>query len=318
MTGSTRMPVELLQQCWFLAGPTAVGKTASSLLLAKTINAEILALDSMSLYRGMDIGTAKASKQELDEVPHHLIDFIDPHEEYSVAEYITAAAAVCEDIIARGKTPLFVGGTGLYLRGLLRGVFEGPPADWEFRNQLQEESNSESLHQQLSKIDPVSADRLHPNDVRRVIRALEVHHLTGKPLSAWHAETALPAEHRPKNVFWLEPPRDWLHERINRRVDQMFADGLVEEVRQLLAAEKPPGRTARQALGYAEVIEHLEAGISLEETVENIKAHTRQFAKRQHTWFRNLEECQSVKLTGAESATEIVDRIVQMSANHGE
>ena len=160
-------PSNLLQQCWFLAGPTASGKTDLSLILADLINAEIIAMDSMTLYRGMDIGTAKPSKIDQDRVPHHLIDVLNPEEDFSLAEYLDAAECVCRDILARGKTPLFVGGTGLYLRGLLRGVFEGPPADWEFRRQMEEQTlrlGPNWLSQALKAVDPISASRLHPND----------------------------------------------------------------------------------------------------------------------------------------------------------
>lgn len=311
--------VEVLRQCWFLAGPTACGKSDTSLLLADELGAEIVALDSMSLYRGMDVGTAKPSLEARRRTRHHLIDLIDPHEEYSLAQYVEAAEAACRDILRRGRVPLFVGGTGLYLRGILRGVFDGPPADWEFRRELGTEASRQQpgyLHRRLQQVDPASADALHPNDARRLIRALEVHHVTGRPLSELQQQQPLPVDERPQHVYWLSPPRDWLYERINRRVEQMISDGLVEETRRLLAAEQPPGRTARQALGYKEMIDHLNGQGTLAETIELIQTRTRQFAKRQHTWFRNLEECTAVAMTGTETPQHLTQLILTAATHH--
>jgi len=304
---------EVLQQCWFLAGPTACGKTELSLLLAEHLDAEILAMDSMSLYRGMDIGTAKASAAERERVPHHLIDLIDPHEKFSVADYFTAAEECCRQIISRGRTPLFVGGTGLYLRTILRGVFDGPSADWDYRNEMEriaETEGNEALHDRLSAVDPVSAEKLHPNDVRRVARALEVYHATGIPLSAQHAEPILNAEECPAHVFWLLPDREWLYERINVRVDQMLAEGLMDEVKQLLEAETPMSRTARQALGYKELIDYLEGEHSYERAVELLKQQTRRFAKRQHTFFRNIKECRDIPVHPEDQPADLLERIL--------
>lgn len=306
----------LLQQCWFLAGPTAAGKTAAALALAERLDAEIISLDSMAIYRGMDIGTAKPTKAEQERVHHHLIDAIAPHEEYSLADYVAAAETAAKEIVSRGRRVLFAGGTGLYLRGVLRGVFEGPSADWEFRRGLEAAAASAGegyLHERLKEVDPVAAVKLHPRDHRRIIRAIEVFHQTGEPLSAQQEHGPLPESERPKNVYWLYPPRDWLHERINRRVDQMLDEGLVEEVRNLLSAPMPLSRTARQALGYKEVIDHLEGRIDAGEMADLIKRRTRQFAKRQHTWFRNLEECQAVDIVGIETADEIAALLVDLS-----
>ena len=303
-----QIELETLRACWFLAGPTACGKTAAGIELAERIGAEVVALDSMSLYRGMDIGTAKPTAAERARVPHHLVDILDPHEDYSVAEYLRAAHAACRDILERGRTPLFVGGSGLYLRAVLRGVFEGPSADWEFRRRLErelQESSAEALHARLRTVDPAAATRLPPRDVRRVVRALEVYHLTGRPASELQQQPALDPALRPRHVFWLSPPREWLFQRINRRVEQMIDAGLVEEVRALLAAPRPLGRTARQALGYQEMIAYLCGARSLAEAVATIQTRTRQFAKRQHTWFRNLVECHAVPISGKETAAEV-------------
>jgi len=309
-----RIDTDLLQRAWFLAGPTACGKSAVALELAERIGGEIVALDSMTLYRGMDIGTAKPTPAERSRVPHHLFDILDPHEEFSVAEYLTAAERALREIVSRGRTPLFVGGTGLYLRSLLRGVFEGPPADWELRRRWMAEAESsgpEGLYRRLAEVDSITAARLSPNDVRRVIRALEVFETTGTPLSAQQQNPPLPPEQRPPHVDWLSPPREWLHERINRRVEAMFAAGLVDEVRALLARHQPLSHTARQALGYKEVIDWLErGGGDVAEVIAEIQTRTRQFAKRQHTWFRNLEECTAVPITGTETPEQIAIRLV--------
>jgi tRNA dimethylallyltransferase len=304
----------LLRRCWFLAGPTACGKSAAALELALRLDAEIVALDSMTLYRGMDIGTAKPSAEERARVPHHLFDILDPHEECSVADYLAAAERCCREIVDRGRVPLFVGGTGLYLRSLLRGVFEGPPANWELRRQWEDEAarnGAEALHRRLSEVDPASAERLHPRDVRRVIRALEVHAVTGRPLSVQQDQPPLPSHERPPHVYWLDPPRAWLHERINRRVLGMVQAGLLDEVRRLHALSQPVSHTARQALGYKEVLDWLEQpDRPWEEVIELIQTRTRQFAKRQYTWFRNLEECTATPIRGDESASEIAERLV--------
>lgn len=309
-----RFPNELLKRCWFLSGPTACGKTEVGLALAERLDAEIVSLDSMTLYRGLDIGTAKPPLEMRRQRPHHLFDILDPHEEFSLAQYVAAAEAVCRGIVERGRVPLFVGGTGLYLRGVLRGVFEGPAADWELRRRLEADAQHHGpdwLHQRLQQVDPPTAARLHPNDLRRIVRALEVYELTGRPLSEQQQQPPLPPEQRPPHVYWLAPPRDWLYERINRRVEAMFAQGLVEEVRRLLTRPDGLSHTARQALGYKEVIDHLEGRIATPvETIDLIQRRTRQFAKRQHTWFRNLEECLAVPMIGNESAEELAERML--------
>ena len=326
-------PVELLLKCWFLAGPTACGKTTAALCLAERLNAEIIALDSMTIYRGMDLGTAKPTTEEQSRVPHHLLDILDPHEEFCLTDYVSAADRCCRDVISRGRVPLFVGGTGLYLRGLLRGVFDGPSADFNLRLRLENQARVEgpkSLHAQLQLIDPVSAIRLHPHDQRRIIRALEVFELTGRPLSTLQEQGARRPEQRPQHVYWLSPPRDWLHKRIDTRVEQMFADGLIDEVQRIVARPQALSQTARQALGYKEVIDWLERN-PVQPAIDQfgmkpppipsadrllttlIQTRTRQFAKRQHTWFRNLVECRPVPISGAESPIEVAELVLNTS-----
>lgn len=313
-------PADILKRCRFLAGPTACGKSEAGVVLAERLNGEIVSLDSMAVYRGMDVGTAKPTPAQRERVPHHLIDVADPHEEFSVARYLAAAETACREILDRGRTPLFVGGTGLYLRSLLRGVFDGPSADWEFRRRCEIEAEAhgpQHLYEELRRQDPAAAANLHPHDLRRVIRALEVLHVTGRPLSQQQTQPPRPVEERPEDVVWLNPPRAWLRGRIDRRVLQMVEAGLVDEVRRLLSADPPPGRTARQGLGYKEVIAHLTADVSLPETIERIQTRTRQFAKRQCTWFRNLPECRPIPITAGETPEEIAERVLQTSPRSG-
>ncbi len=290
-----------IQNCRFLTGPTGSGKTGMGVELAQKSDAEIISMDSMALYRGMDTGTAKPTAVEQAAVPHHLIDVIGPHEEYSVAQYVAAAHGQAADIRSRGREVLFVGGTPLYLKALLRGLFKGPPADPAFRRQLQEEAHEHGpgwLHARLAEVDPAAAERLHPNDIRRIIRALEVYEKTGKPMSDWQQQFNKVPEETGNRVYVLDWPRHELVERIDRRVDAMFAAGLVEEVRGLMALNPPLSKTARQAVGYREVIEYLEGARGLDETVALVKQHTRQLAKRQGTWFRSLPESRYVARGG--------------------
>jgi tRNA dimethylallyltransferase len=276
----------------YLTGPTAVGKSAVGVALARLLDAEILALDSMTLYRGMDIGTAKPTMAERGGVPHHLIDRLDPWESASVADYRNWALRVVEDLEARGRRALFVGGTALYLKALLRGLFEGPGADLALRRSLEEEADrlgDPAMHARLAALDPSTASRLHPNDRRRVVRALEVIEATGRTLSELQVEhdRAAPGS---VQVHALERPRAELLGRIDRRVEAMFAGGLVEEVRALQSGPRPLGPVAAQGVGYREVIDLLEGRIDRAGALAMTQARTRQFAKRQATWFRGLVE----------------------------
>jgi tRNA dimethylallyltransferase len=308
-----RIPNNTLKACWFLAGPTASGKSDAAIALASKIDAEILSMDSMSLYRGMDVVTAKPSHALRARIPHHLLDLCEPHESFSVAQYLSAACEVATEVIARGRVPLFVGGTGLYLRALLRGVFDGPKIPPQVRQELETElssSSAEELHARLAVIDAKAARKIHANDSRRIVRALEVYCTTGRPLSELQQQSALPLQDRPQNVFWLAAPRRWLYERIDARVERMFVEGLVDEVRRLLTSPHPLSHTARQALGYQEVIAHLEQGVPMAEMVTLIQRRTRQFAKRQYTWFRNLEECRPIEMIGTETPEQLAEAVL--------
>lgn len=303
-----------------LTGPTASGKTALALELAERIRAEIIALDSMTVYRGLNIGTAKPTPAERARVPHHLIDIRDPWESFTVAEWLERAAAACRDILARGKRPLLVGGTPFYLKALLHGLFPGPPGDEALRRSLEAEAATAgpaALHARLAAVDPRTAARLHPHDVRRVVRALEVYLLTGRPISAWQTTWDTPAFARsaaaaPPPVrlpaVVLELPRPTLYDRIHRRVDAMLAAGWLDEVRRLRNLPRPLSREARQALGYRELLAFLEGtGPPWEQTVDRIRTRTRQFAKHQLTWFRHLPTLRPVPA----DAPDVVDRVLQ-------
>jgi len=306
-----------------LTGPTACGKTSVALELARRIDAEIIALDSMTVYRGMDIGTAKPTSYQRSQVPHHLIDVLDPWESLTVAWWLEKAAAASRDIISRGKRPLFVGGTLFYLKALLHGLFPGPPADEELRKRLELEAESHgktALHQRLAEIDPRTAARLHPNDIRRVVRALEVHILTGKPISDWQKTWDTPAfatepESAPPPLkipaIVLDLPRAELYSRIDCRVKEMLELGWVDEVRKLRELTQPLSREARQALGYRELMAFLdETGPGWDETKELISVHTRQFAKRQLTWFRHLRHLSPFPANSVE-IVNIIEKFLQ-------
>jgi tRNA dimethylallyltransferase len=314
------MSLNLALECWFLAGATATGKSAVGVALARRIDAEIVSLDSMALYRGMDIGTAKPSAAERRSVPHHLIDVLDPQEEFSLAQYLQAAQRRAAEIAARGRQVLFVGGTPLYLKGLLRGIFQGPPADWELRRRLAHQTRLNGnlwLHEQVARFDAAAAARLHRNDTRRLLRAWEVYEKTGRPISEWQRQFDRGRPASECRVFVLDWPKAELYARIAQRVAAMFAAGLVDEVRQLLAGPRPLSRTARQAVGYREVIEHLEGRRELAETIGLVQQHTRQLAKRQATWFRSLSECQYVPVTGRLDAEELARRIEERGTAEG-
>jgi tRNA dimethylallyltransferase len=298
----------------YLTGPTASGKTAVGVMLARRLGAEIIAMDSTTLYRGMDIGTAKPTLAERGGVPHHLIDVLDPWQQASVADYRARARSTIEAIESHGKRALFVGGTALYLKTLLRGLFEGPAADFSLRQHLENEAEqrgNHALHERLRALDPATAARLHVNDRRRIIRALEVIELTGQPLSRMQAEHDRPAP-RETMVIALERPRAELYERIDRRVTAMFEAGLVEEVRALMAAPRPLSAVAAQAVGYREVIELLDGKSILAETIQRVQTRSRQFAKRQTTWFRGLAEVRPWPVNCGASVEDLADQLARL------
>jgi tRNA dimethylallyltransferase len=277
--------------CWFLAGPTAAGKTAIGIDMAARLGAEVVSVDSMAVYRGLDIGTAKPTLAERAAVRHHIVDLVPPAEPYSLARWLADAAVAVADCRARGRAILFVGGTPLYFRALRDGLAPLPAADPAVRQQLHdlaEREGAASLHRRLLTVDPETASRLHPNDVKRVVRALEVIHVTGLPMARALRPTSNPA-FEPRLMI-VDVPRPLLRTRIDRRVERMFAEGLVEETRRALATPGGIGPTARQAAGYAEAIELLAGRLGYQEAVARTQQRSRQLAKRQLTWLRSFRD----------------------------
>jgi tRNA dimethylallyltransferase len=277
------------QKLIVLIGPTAVGKTKLSIELAKQFNGEIISGDSMQIYRGMDIGTAKITPEEMDGIPHHLIDIKDPEESFSTAEFQELVRMKIEEISSKGKMPMIVGGTGLYIQSVIYDYhFTNAPSDPEFRSVLEKEADEHGpdlLHERLKAADPVGASRIHPNNVRRVIRALEIVHCTGKTVIELQ-ENQSPELLYDTAVIGLTMDRDMLYERINLRVNLMIKQGLLEEVKYFYDKGLRDCQSI-QAIGYKELYDYFNGEISLEEAVENLKQNSRRYAKRQLTWFRN-------------------------------
>lgn len=267
-----------------VAGPTGSGKSALALRLAEAIGAEIVNADSMQIYRGLDIGTAKPSADELARVPHHLVGFVSPEVNFSASDFRREAAQVIEDIQRRGRKVIVVGGTGLYIRALLEGLVDSPEGDPELRRQFEGRSGEELLRQ-LGEVDPETAARLHPNDRVRIVRALEVFAQTGRPISAFRSEHGFAERHYESMKIAIRVEREELYRRLNLRVDQMLREGLVAEVAGLLAAGYSRELKALRSIGYKEIAAHLAGELALDEAVELIKRDTRRYAKRQMTWF---------------------------------
>ena len=285
------MPPKIL----VITGPTASGKTWLAVELAKRYNGEVVSADSMQIYRRMDIGTAKPTPDETRGIPHHMIDVADPEENYSVARYVQDAVPIVDGILARGKLPIVAGGTGLYIDHLVAGRQFAPfEADSGLREHLQNRAAEEglpALRTELEHIDPAAAVRIHPNDEKRTIRALEVFLSTGKTITQHDAESrALPNRYAPLTIALNFQERSWLWERIDRRVDEMMERGLEREVRELLASGVSPSCTAMQAIGYKELSAAISAGRPVSKGAEEVKLRSRQYAKRQLTWFRRNRE----------------------------
>lgn len=277
-----------------LTGPTAVGKTSLSIALAKALNGEIISADSMQVYRRMDIGSAKIRQEEMEEVSHHLIDILEPTEDFHIVMFQQLAKQAMEEIYDRGKVPILVGGTGFYIQAVTRDIdFTEAEQESDRRAELEELARTRGasyLHQMLAEVDPKSAESIHENNVKRVIRALEFYHQNGTPISAHNEEQK--QQQSPYNLayFVLDMPRELLYERINVRIDQMLSEGLLEEVKALKAEGCRKGMTSMQGLGYKEILSYLDGECSMEEAVRVLKRDTRHFAKRQLTWFRREQE----------------------------
>ena len=283
-----------------LTGPTAVGKTALSIRLAKAVGGEIISADSMQVYRGMDIGSAKVTKEEMDGVRHHLIDVLEPWEDFNVVRFQELAKQAMEGIYARGHVPVIVGGTGFYIQALLYDIdFRENDEGSEIRAELEalgKTRGAQYLHDLLAEVDPKSAEEIHANNVKRVIRAIEYFRQTGEPISVHNERERQKSS--PYNFLYyvLNTDRDKLYERIDRRVDLMMEQGLVEEVTRLRESGCHRGQTAMQGLGYKEILDWMDGAYSLEEAVRILKRDTRHFAKRQLTWFRRERDVRFLNL----------------------
>ena len=295
-----------------IAGPTAVGKTDASLLLAQELGAEIVSADSMQIYRGMDIGTAKPTKEQRRLVYHHMLDIADPAQPYSVGDYLRDARAALDGIISSGGVPIVVGGTGLYIRALMRGLFHGPPADVELRGRLLQKDADQgegALYAELAGVDPAAAVKIHPNDLRRTVRALEVYYLRDRTISDFQQEHAFRDRPYPFRLLFLTRERKELYPRIERRVDQMIAGGLEAEVRRLFDQGYADTLPSMQGLGYKHFMDFFHGRSSREDAVALLKRDTKRYAKRQFTWFRREPEAAWVDITGLTRPEEIVARI---------
>ena len=277
-----------------LTGPTAVGKTSLSISLAKAVNGEIISADSMQVYKGMDIGSAKIRKEEMQGVTHYLVDILEPEEEFHIVKFQKLAKAALEEIYAKGKIPILVGGTGFYIQAVTRDIdFTQAEQETSYREELEQfakEKGAEYLHEKLREVDSKSAENIHANNVKRVIRALEFYHQNGTPISEHNEEQKQQTSPYNLAYFVLTAPREILYERIDRRVDQMMEEGLLEEVKSLRERGCHRGMVSMQGLGYKEILAYLEGEYPLEEAVRILKRDTRHFAKRQLTWFRREQD----------------------------
>ena len=295
-----------------ICGPTASGKTALSIELAKKIDGEIISADSMQIYKDMNIGTAKPTAEEMQGIKHYLIDFISPEERYSVADYKIDAKKAIKEIIKKGKTPIIVGGTGLYVDSLIYEIeYPNIEFDEDYRKELEEQVQKEGLdklYEQAKKIDPQAIEKISQNDTKRILRILEIYHATGKTKTQQEIESRKKEVEYDYKVFALNWDREKLYERINKRVDIMIEQGLIEEVKQISKKyNKFP--TAMQGLGYKEVVEYLEGNCTREEMIEKIKKETRHYAKRQLTWFRKNK--QTIWLNGEDDIQKNIENILQ-------
>ncbi|MHC4203064.1 MAG: tRNA (adenosine(37)-N6)-dimethylallyltransferase MiaA [Planctomycetota bacterium] len=294
-----------------ILGVTASGKGRLAFDLAEHLDAEIISIDSMKVYRRMDIGTAKPPKEARQRIKYHLIDVVEPSDSFSVGTFINASSDVIEQINNRNGKIVAVGGTALYIKSLLYGLFDGAGTDEQIRAELRERANAEGLvelYRELMKIDPVAAERINPNDAKRIMRALEVYQLTGKPISSFQKQWEQRQIKHNWTIIGLRREKADASSRINRRVKKMISAGLVDEVKSLLDEEKPLSKQARCAIGYAEIIEYLNGQISLEDAIESIKVNTRRLAKGQRTWFKTFTNVHWLDVVEDETPQQIFDR----------
>lgn len=293
---------------FILVGPTAIGKTKISIDIAKKLNGEIISADSMQIYKFMDIGTAKIKEEEKEGIPHYMIDIVYPDEEFTVANYKAEAKKHIKKIYNRGKLPMLVGGSGLYVNSLIYKLnFIQVPPNYDFRKKhslLADEYGNKYIHDKLRKVDSISANRIHKNDRKRVIRALEIYHETGKPMTTFYKNFRKPNESYDVVVIGLTMDREELYSRINKRVEFMIEEGLVEEVKGLLKKGYDKNLNSMKAIGYEEIIQYLDGNFTLDDAINQIKQNSRRFAKRQLTWFRRND---SIKWVNIDKFNDIID-----------
>ena len=301
-----------------IAGPTASGKTALSIALAKELNGEVVSCDSMQIYKGMDIGTAKPTREEMQGIPHHMIDVAEPDEDFSVSRYCEMATPIVDDIIARGKTAIIAGGTGLYMDSLIKGNDFAPYPATGRREELEKlaaEQGIEAVIAQLREVDPESAERLHPSDQKRIIRAMEVYLETGISITEHNRRTqAIPPKYHPVWFALEDADRQTLYDRIDKRVDIMLQDGLIDEIKSLLAEGIPEKATSLQAIGYKEFVDALAGRSSMETAAALVQQSSRKYAKRQLTWFRRNKDIHWLRREEGETTAEILQKARQVLA----
>ncbi|MCG8566802.1 MAG: tRNA (adenosine(37)-N6)-dimethylallyltransferase MiaA [Desulfobacterales bacterium] len=296
-----------------ICGPTGIGKTSFAISLAQKFDGEIIGADSMQIYKYLDIGTAKPDAEELAAAVHHLVDFLDPDLDYDAGQYAADADAIIQDLYNKDKLPIVAGGTGFYIRALLHGLFRSKPADAQMLEQITrewEERGGEALHKELASCDPVSAERIHPNDAFRVIRAIEVFRTTGKPISKKQEDHGFAEQRYESLTFGLTMDRARLYDRINRRVDIMMEQGLLNEVVQLQEKGYSLDLKSMQCIGYRHMGMYLKGEVSLDEAVELLKRDTRRYAKRQFTWFRKEPGLIWIEPTDMDGAAELVEKFL--------
>ena len=298
-----------------ILGVTASGKSRLAFDLAKYLNSEVVSIDSMKVYRQMDIGTAKPSIERREEVKYHLIDVVDPWESFSVSQFLELKDLAVEEIQSKGKTVVAAGGTAMYIKNMLYGLFDGAGSDPDIREELRARLELEGhakLHRELSEIDPAAAEKIHPNDAKRIIRALEVYKVTGRPISGFQTQFCAPEPDPSWIVIGVRRAKEVESRRINARVRKMVEMGLVDEARKLLELERPLSKQARVAIGYAELFEYFEGKMTLEKSIEKIKINTRRLAKSQRTWFKTFKSVNWLEFDEDSSAEEMLERTVKV------
>lgn len=297
-----------------VVGPTASGKTALAIALARRLDTEIISVDSMQFYRGMEVGTAAPTAEEQAAVPHHFVSFLNPDEQYSAGAFARDARAVMDDLHARGRIPVVAGGSALYVTALLDGLFEGPARDEAIRTRLKHQAETQgvpALYARLREVDPGYAEIVLPNDLRRIVRGLEVWEITGRPMSELHAEHRRETEPVPSLYVGVEHPREALYARINARVDRMIDEGLLDEVQRLIDAGYEPAIARLKSLGYRELAAYLRGEQTLDAALEQMKMFTRRFAKRQLSWYRGDERVRWLPVAEFPTAEAQADEVMR-------